>query len=268
MLIVSQLYVYPIKSLGGIGLKSAHLTDRGFEHDRRWMLVDYNNRFITQREVAEMALLQVSLGSGGLTVTHKLSGDSIRIPFTAATNKKIQADIWDDSCELQLVDDDADDWFSKMLQVECRLVFMPDASKREVDPNYAGNRELTSLSDGFPLLMIGQASLDDLNSRMETPLPIDRFRPNIVFTGGYPYQEDDMARFEINGINLFGVKPCARCPIPTIDQSNAAKSNEPLRTLATYRMRNNKVYFGQNVLFDGEGTLSVGQEIKILQQNL
>ena len=263
MLTISQLFIYPIKSLGGIALKTAKLTDRGFEYDRRWMLVDAGNCFLTQRELPAMALLQVALTKDSLLVTHKLSDDKLEIPIEIKNGKPIKCEIWHDSCQLQLVSEEADNWFSKILEVKCRLVFMPDDEKRTVDTDYAGDGELTSLSDGFPLLMIGQSSLDDLNSRMEVPLPVDRFRPNIVFTGGEPYQEDEMKHFQVNNIHLYGVKPCARCIIPTIDQNNAVKSNEPLKTLAGYRMSGNKVYFGQNVIFKGGGTISVGCNIKI-----
>ncbi|MES2648429.1 MAG: MOSC N-terminal beta barrel domain-containing protein [Bacteroidota bacterium] len=260
MLTISQLYTYPVKSMGGIDLTTARLTDRGFEYDRRWMLVDQNNRFISQRESPRLALLQPGILADGLSITHKINGDQLIIPFTPK-GENITAVIWDDICELQLVDPAADAWLSNILERSCRLVYMPDNCSRRVDDSYSFNGELTSLSDAYPLLMIGQSSLDDLNSRLDIPVPMNRFRPNIVFTGGEPYHEDDMSHFAINGINLYGVKPCARCPIPTIDQNTAIASKEPIKTLATYRARNNKVYFGQNLLFDGGGVIRVGDLI-------
>jgi hypothetical protein len=161
------------------------------------------------------------------------------------------------------VSDEADEWFSRMLSFRCRLVYMPDSSHRLVDQQYAHRQEVTSFSDAFPLLLIGQASLDDLNKRLPSPLPMDRFRPNIVFSGGEPYQEDNMPHFQISGISFFGVKPCARCVITTIDQSTAGKSKEPLRTLNGYRARNNKIYFGQNLLFGGVGKICVNDVISL-----
>ena len=262
MLTVSELFIYPIKSLGGFRIDAAELTDRGFKYDRRWMLVGNNNHFLTQREFPAMALLQVELANNVLKVTHKLSGDSLQIPLSATINETAIADIWDDSCEVQFVSAAADEWFSQTLGVHCRLVHMPDTSERKVETAYAINEEITSLSDGYPLLIIGQSSLDDLNSRLPEPLPMNRFRPNIVFTGGLAFEEDKLAHFRINEIDFYGVKLCARCPITTIDQDNAVKSKEPLRTLATYRMKDNKVYFGQNLLYNGTGTLHVGDEIK------
>lgn len=261
MLTISQLFIYPIKSLGGIEVDMATLSDRGFVNDRRWMLVDNNNHFLTQREYASMALLRVSIAHDGLCVTHHVSGHQLHIPLKPKTADTAIADIWDDQCEVQFVDPQADKWFSEKLATPCRLVYMPDSAERRIESKYAIDKEIASLSDGYPLLMIGQSSLDDLNSRMEKPLPINRFRPNIVFTGSAPFAEDTMQHFKIGSIDFYGVKLCARCPITTIDQDNATKAKEPLRTLATYRMWNNKVYFGQNVLFHGKGTLQVGDVI-------
>lgn len=264
MLTVSELYIYPIKSLGGIALKEAKLTDRGLQYDRRWMLVDENNRFLTQREFPAMALLQVYLMDEGLQVSHKkIEGDTLFIPFKPRNNGKLIIDIWDDQCEAQWVSAAADKWFSKMLSIECRLVFMPETTQRKVDRSYAMNEEITAFSDGYPVLMIGQSSLDDLNSRLAEPLPMNRFRPNIVFTGGRPYEEDSMEHFSINGIDFFGVKPCARCVITTINQLDATQSNEPLKTLASYRAKDNKVYFGQNLLYRTDGVIHLNDTIEI-----
>jgi len=268
MLQVSQLFIYPIKSLGGISVANALITDRGFQYDRRWMLVDENNQFLTQRELADMALLQVEITAAGLKVYHKKNIHyQIIIPFFSETNETANVEIWSESCEAQFVNKIADDWFSEMLLKKCRLVYMPDCTKRSIDNMYAFNKEITSLSDGFPFLIIGQSSINELNSRLAEPLPINRFRPNIVFTGGEPFEEDTMEHFTINHINFYGVKLCARCVITTINQDNAAKAKEPLKTLASYRMKNNKIYFGQNLLHNGEGRISLGDTIEIKKVN-
>ncbi|MBI3883787.1 MAG: MOSC domain-containing protein, partial [Sphingobacteriales bacterium] len=236
---------------------------RGFEFDRRWMLVDEKNEFITQRQYPQMALLQVELQPGRLKVFHKTNNSEIIIPFLPETGKTVMVQVWSNRCRAQLVSLSADNWFTEMLSVKCRLVYMPDTTRRQVDGRYATNKELTAFSDGYPFLLIGQASLDDLNSRLEKPLSIDRFRPNIVFTGGAPFQEDTMKQFIVNGIPFYGVKLCARCVITTIDQLNATKAKEPLKTLATYRMKNNKIFFGQNLLHKGLGTIHVGDIITL-----
>ena len=260
-LTISELFIYPVKSLGGISVPSAVLTDRGFEYDRRWMLVDKDHRFLSQRELPQMALLQVQLHEQGLIVWHKkLDQSSLLIPFEPAGENCVVS-VWEDECSARWVSSEADEWFSRMLSFPCRLVYMPDSSHRLVDDRYAHRREVTSFSDAFPLLLIGQASLDDLNKRLSSPLGMDRFRPNMVFTGGEPYQEDNMPHFQIAGISFFGVKPCARCVITTIDQLTAGKSKEPLRTLNGYRSRNNKIYFGQNLLFEGSGKIAVNDTI-------
>jgi hypothetical protein len=250
--------------LGGIALNTATLTDRGFEFDRRWMLVDENDKFLSQREVNTMALLKVQLTGQGLLVKNTgVPGAEFLVPFEPAIANTLMVTVWSNHCRAQRVSDAADAWFSKQLGLPCKLVFMPDNTYRYVDGRYAHNKEITSFSDGYPLLLISQASLDDLNSRLETPLAMDRFRPNIVFKGGTPFLEDSMKHFEINGISFFAVKPCSRCTITTIDQQTAEKAKEPLRTLSTYRTKNKKILFGQNLLFNGTGSIAIGDTITI-----
>jgi uncharacterized protein YcbX len=264
MLIVSELYTYPIKSLAGIALTSATLTDRGFMYDRRWMLVNEDNVFFTQREFPQMALLQVEVADDGLKVYHKNDQQlQVIIPYVAETNETATVQIWNDKCKAHFVSKCVDEWFSEMLSYKCRLVYMPDTTKRQLDERYSLENEVTSFADSHPILIIGQSSLNDLNSRLAEPLPINRFRPNIVFTGGEAFWEDEMEHFTINNINFYGMKLCARCMITTINQDNALAAKEPLKTLATYRMKNNNIYFGQNLLYHGEGTISVGDTIHL-----
>jgi MOSC domain-containing protein len=255
---VSQLFIYPIKSLGGIAVASAIVTDRGFQYDRRWMLVDSDNCFMTQRDFPEMALLQVCLADAGLRVQHKIKrSETVHVPETPQINEIATVQIWEDQCKAVFVGKEFDEWFSDMLSFKCRLVYMPDSSLRRVDMQYAFNTELTSFSDGYPFLIIGQSSLDDLNARLAEPLPIDRFRPNIVFTGAEPFAEDRMEHFSINNIQFYGVKLCARCAITTVDQDSAVRLKEPLKTLAAYRQWNNNIYFGQNLLHQGTGEIKI-----------
>ena len=263
MLQVSELYIYPIKSLGGIALSSAEVTDRGFKYDRRWLLIDENNRFLSQRELSVMALLKVIITSDGLFVTHSPTSDNILIPFLPQTSEHCTVTVWDDICTAVYVSDAADKWFAEKLGVKCRLVYMPDEYKRQVDEKYAPEGFVTSFSDAYPFLIIGQASLDDLNTRLKDKLPINRFRPNIVFTGGKPFEEDVIDHFMINNINFHGVKLSARCILTTINQITIAKTKEPLKTLAKYRRRGNDVFFGQNLIHTGSGFISVGDEISI-----
>jgi uncharacterized protein YcbX len=268
MLQISELYIYPIKSLPGIAVKEARVTEKGFEYDRRWMLVDKNNLFISQREAPQMTQLLVSIKNEGLHIKHKIKGQFITIPFHAPPLGGLgEVTIWDDTCVAEYVSNDADEWFTSALGINCRLVYMPDDCKRVVDQRYAPADKVTSFSDAYPFMIIGQASLDDLNGRLDDALPMERFRPNIVFTGGEPYEEDMMGSFTIGNINFYGVKLCARCIIPTINQQNASKGKEPLKTLARYRQKNNKIYFGQNLVHNGEGVIAIGDEIQTISLN-
>lgn len=268
MLTVSELFVYPIKSLRGVSLRQAHVTDRGLQYDRRWMLIDSQNRFLTQREHPQMALLTVLIGIDGLAVTHPEIG-TIRVPFKPTHSNAEEVLIWEDRCKAVLMGSDFDAWFSAALAINCRLVYMPDSAERQVDQRYATKGAITSFSDGYPFLLIGQASLDDLNRRLETPVSMNRFRPNIVFTGAVPFEEDRMNHIRIGDkIDFYGVKLCARCVMTTIDQENGKKSKEPLKTLALYRSKGKKILFGQNLIHQGSGIIEVGDTLVVLSKHI
>ena len=267
MLSVNQLYIYPIKSLGGIAVASALVTNRGLQYDRRYMLVDRNNIFLTQRELPAMALLRTAIEDNELLVCHKDNlADKLRLPLVPETSElTAMVKIFDDLCKGQYINDEADKWFSDKLNFPCRLVYMPESTKRKVDEVYAFNDDITSFTDGYPVLLIGQSSVDDLNSRLKETLPMNRFRPSIVLAGGQPFEEDTMEQFSINEINFYGVKLCERCVITTTNQDTGIKGKEPLKTFAEYRMTKNKILFGQYVLCGGEGVIRVGDEIRVVK---
>ena len=262
MLTISELFIYPVKSLAGISVNNTSLTDRGFQYDRRWMLVDDNNKFISQREIPEMALLQVQLADDQISVKDKNMGKSLLFPIIPETDETAVAQIWDDRCQVQFVSEAADKWFSEILSVSCRLVYMPDATERMIDKKYTGKNELTSLADDCAVLMIGQASLDDLNTRLPEKISMNRFRPNIVFTGGQPFEEDSFKSFTINRTRFHSIKRCARCLLTTISQEDASRSKEPLKTLAIYRTESNKTFFGKYFSSDGKGVIKVGDVLQ------
>lgn len=268
-LIVSELFIYPIKSLGGIALNTSKVGIRGLESDRRCMLIDLSGRYLTQRESAVMATLRIQLLKEGLKVfVLNQPEDSVLVPFIMDSNKmkypRIAVSIWDDTCTGLVYPTAINQWFSEKIGVESKLVYMDDEVQRYVDPRFAEHGEITSYSDGYPALLLGQSSMDELNGRLAQPLPINRFRPNIVFTGGYAHQEDDIKDFIIQGVSFKGVKPCARCNIPTINQETGISNSEPTSALATYRLFNKRILFGQNVLISQPGIISVGNEIEIL----
>ncbi|MGN6249214.1 MAG: MOSC domain-containing protein [Ginsengibacter sp.] len=268
MLKVSHLFIYPVKSLGGIEVSSSDVGIRGLQHDRRFLLIDENNRFLTQREFPQMALLQTQTKNEELLIFPKQDPSEVFVlPLSPKpSGKNIHVQIWDDECLAQLISAEADKWFSENLKINCRLVYMPDSTQRNVDPVYAMNNETVNFPDAFPMLIFAQASFDELNNRLAEKLPIKRFRPNMVISGGFPFEEDLLKHFKINDINFYCVKPSARCVITTTDQQTGRTGKEPLKTLATFRQKNNKVFFGQNVLVSGEGKINVGDEIKIIDQ--
>lgn len=258
---ISQLWIYPIKSLPGISLPEVALTRKGFAHDRYWMLVDTQNQFISQRQFPVLSQIRLSLDNQQIQLRYSGSTD-LQIPLELPQGTPIQVSIWQDKCDAWHYHQDADQWFSRIIGQPCKLVFMPPQSQRVVDPNYAKHQELTTFTDGFPLLLISQASLDDLNTRLHAPISMRRFRPNIVVTGCAPYAEDEWQFFDRGNLRFRVVKPCSRCIIPTIDPDTGEKSSlEPLATLSTYRKQGNKVYFGQNLLFD---TTKVAQKPEFL----
>jgi uncharacterized protein YcbX len=258
--IVSEIWIYPVKSLGGIRLPSAKVLPKGLEHDRRWMLIDVENNFMTQRVYSQMALFKIEYQTGNFSIRH--SNQLIDLPFQSESDP-ISAQVWDDRVEVYEVSPQHSEWFSQIIGMNCRLVSFPENNTRPVDPRYSINNEQVSLADGYPCLIIGQSSLDDLNQRMKEPLPMNRFRPNIVFTGGEPYEEDEWKNFRIGQNRFFGVKPCSRCVLTTVNQDTGIKGIEPLATLATYRTRDNKVYFGQNLIPLDHNEINEGDEIEM-----
>jgi len=263
---LSSLLIYPIKSLGGISVHEAVAQERGLQYDRRWMLVDAQGRFVSQREVAEMALLGTAIEPPFLVVFSKKNPRlRIHLPLQPPVldMPEILVDIWDDHCTARVHTLDVNNWFSDILGSPVRLVFMPDTAWRPTNPTYAPEGMPVSFADGFPYLIIGQATLDDLNGRLPQPLPMNRFRPNFVFSGGGPFEEDAWRDFSIGDVRFRSVKPCARCIIPTTDQDTGLRAAEPLKTLATYRKQGHRILFGQNVVWLGgtENVVRVGDAI-------
>ena len=277
-MILSALYLYPIKSLCGIAVSEAIVDEKGFRYDRRFMLVTPSGDFMTQRTNHHMALIDVAIADNTLHVWHRNQPDNVlTLPLTVspdALGETIPVSIWDnENLPATVVSSEADRWFSDALSKPCRLVFMPDTTRRPVDPAYdrradPGRPTAVSFADGYPYLLIGQASLDDLNQRLPQAIGMERFRPNIVVSGSLPYDEDAWQEFRIGEVDFYGVKPCARCVVPTIDPATGQKGREPLQTLASYRQWKHKILFGQNVLADAKpnGPLRVGQPVEILSR--
>ncbi|MFM8440823.1 MAG: MOSC domain-containing protein [Acidobacteriota bacterium] len=267
---VSSVRVYPIKSFGGVEMDAARFSARGFELDRRWMLADRNGRFLSQRDFPPLALMRVAPQSDSLKVTEP-HGVSIDIPFIPDGEGSIEVSVWDDTASGRTYSSAVDEFFSDYIGSDCRLVKIDDAVPRPVEESFRVHPEdEVSFADGFPFLIIGESSLADLNARLESNVAMDRFRPNIIFSGGEPFAEDGWARVRIGGHEFHIVKPCARCVMTTIDQETGAKGAEPLATLAKFRMHSasgkRKILFGQNAIASGaSGIVQVGDAIELLE---
>ncbi|MEO7362018.1 MAG: MOSC N-terminal beta barrel domain-containing protein [Gemmatimonadaceae bacterium] len=273
---VSRLFIYPIKSTAGTELEALALDDWGAVNDRRWMLVDYDRRFITQREIGSLALIAARVNGAGLHLTHsRMPRLDVAIPGPDAPTQIVV--LWDDNVLVQDAGNIAAEWCSQATGVPCRLVHIARDAERPLQHKYAGSvnpdGRHVALSDGAPLLLLGDASLITLNEKLAlknvAPVGVDRFRPNVVFTGADPHAEDTWHSIEINGITIGVGSPCPRCVIPTIDQSVGARSptkagepgGEPLRSLAAYRREGSGVMFGMNATNATSGVIRVGDEI-------
>ncbi|HEX2729229.1 MAG TPA: MOSC N-terminal beta barrel domain-containing protein [Rubrobacteraceae bacterium] len=261
---VSGIRVYPIKSAAGIVLDEAIVEERGFRHDRRWMLVDDNGVFLSQREAPRLALVRVAITDDALVVAAP-GMSALQVPLQPEPATVVSTIIWRDVVESWPVGEKASRWFREFLGTPCSLVYLPETSVRPVDPAYSTDRDQVGLADGFPFLLLSEASLGDLNSRMERPLPMDRFRPNLIVRDCGPFAEDGWRRVRIGPVDFRVVKPCARCAITLVDQQTAVTGKEPLRTLARYRKRGSDVLFGQNLIHDLTGTVRVGDAVQVIE---
>jgi len=267
-LVLTELWRYPVKSLRGNRHEALPVGARGLVADRHWMLVGNDGRFLTQRQLPRMALINTRLETG--FGSHELwlsldTGEECRV-VSGTDGEPLEVTLWGDTCEARTVASEVDRWLSDFLETPCRLVELPLGNVRAVDPEYAapGADDQVGFADGFPFLLISQASLDGLNERLDAPLPMQRFRPNLVISGCEPHAEDHWKHIRIGEISFRVAKPCSRCPIPTIDPMTGERGAEPLRTLQSYRFWNNRVWFGQNLLHDATGELREGMPVEVL----
>jgi uncharacterized protein YcbX len=264
---VTALNIYPVKSCGGIPLQRARLTATGFEHDRQWLIVHPSGRFVTQREVPHLALIRPALMDGRLQLRAPDSDIfSIEIDHGGTATEVV---CWRDRCNAIDAGDEAAQWLARFLGQQCRLVRFDPSLPRPSDKAWTGDIDaFNQFSDAFPWLLISQASLDDLNGRLEQPLPMNRFRPNIVVDGLSAFEEDLVHEFSTATIGLRPVKACTRCAITTTNQDLGERDGEePLKTLRGFRFDRalKGVTFGQNlVLSTGIGEwLEVGQRLEV-----
>ncbi len=262
--IVRALFVYPVKSCRGIALDRADVEKRGLRHDRRWLIVDGEGTFVTQRTEPRLATIAVTLDEGRQSLVLTGPGTrALRLELAPREGPRVMVRVWRDEVEAIHGGEEAARWVSGFLGAPASLVFMPESTVRPVRPELARPGDRVSFADGFPVLVTTTDSLDDLNARLPEPLPMNRFRPNIVVAGCTPWEEDEWRRARIGPVWVRLPKACDRCVVTTTDQLTAERGVEPLRTMATFRRwTDGKVYFGVNGIPDGVGTILVGDRVE------
>ncbi len=260
---LNEILIYPIKSLAGISVSKWEVVETGLKYDRKFMLIDNEQQFLSQRHLPKMALIQTQLIQNQLILSAPQQDDFI-LNLEPQGGEIIHSTIWNDICAARSISNTVDEWFSDFLGKSCKLVYMPDETIRQVDQNFAQFNDQTAFSDGFPFLIIGENSLANLNQAMKLNLEMARFRPNLVIADSSAYAEDSWRKIKIGTIEFRLPKPCSRCAIPAINPKTAEISKEPLTTLNRLRKWNNKIYFGQNALHNQTGFLQIGDEVEIL----
>ncbi len=262
-IVLSALNVYPVKSARGIALAAGEVGLRGLDGDRRWMVVDCGRTFVSQRTHPRLALVSVAV-AGARLVLAAPGAPSLTIEPPGVGAAPVDVRVWDDTCAAVPVGPEAARWLSSVLGSACELVYLPESAHRAVAPRAGAPASEVAFADAFPFLLVSEASLGDLNGRLARPVPMDRFRPNLVVRGCAPYAEDGWRRIRIGAVTFHVVKPCSRCATTTVDQATGERGREPLETLATYRCSGGGVMFGQNLVHAGTGPLRVGDAVEVL----
>lgn len=261
---ISRIFVYPIKSCGGVELPETEVTPTGLKYDRQFVLVDSNGKFLSQRREPNMCLIEASLGENVLLVSHPAPSTVLVMPlYTEPEGPSVSVDIWGKPGYGIDMGNYASEWFSSYLGVHCRLLKYDFQQPRQRPPREPGTPAIPlSFADGFPILLISEESLADLNGRLTDPVAIERFRPNIVITGANEaFAEDRWEVVSFGGARFTGQKPCERCTVPTIDQATGISdpNEEPITTLKTYRGR--PVLFGKNLSVKRAGQIHIGDNV-------
>jgi uncharacterized protein YcbX len=259
---VSQLNVYPVKGLKGLCLESALATERGLAHDRRFMVVDPGGHFLSQRELPAMATVWTDIAGADLRLSAP-DRDEISLPLEPRDGEPMRVTVWNSVCDAIAPSPEADRWLADCLATPCRLVYMPEATRRLSNPRHAGEGRLVGFADGYAFLVVSEASLEALNARLARPVPMDRFRANIVVKGAAPFEEDGWEAFAAGSAVLRMAKPCGRCQVTTTDQATGEVTGpEPLATLSAWRDSPEfGARFGMNAVTVRAGALRVGDAV-------
>ena len=260
---ISQLFHFPVKSLKGVRLKQMELDTFGPKWDRRFMLVDKNGRFLTQRECPQMGQIAAKVEGHRLWLQHAGIEQSLDLDALRRFEFHQPVTVWKDKVNARIIQHDINQWISGILQRDLQLCFMDEDTHRQVDPDYAEQGVRASFADGFPILIVSEASIRFLSDKLGRELDIERFRPNIVLTGCDAFAEDQWKKIRINGIEFDLVKPCARCAIPTLDLDTSEQQADVMQVMLKYRKQGKGVMVGQNAIHRGTGLLKVGQMVEV-----
>jgi uncharacterized protein YcbX len=277
---VTEINIYPVKSLRGFSCQNSVVKKRGFKNDRRFMLVDENNDFLTQREFSKMATITTQITGNGLKFSAPGFEDLI-ISKDFSKGEVATVRVWQSFCRALVAEESINNWFGEVLHKKCKLVKMPGTTNRLINEKFNKGDEIVSFADGFPFLIISENSLNDLNSRLQKQIPMNRFRPNLVISGAEAYEEDSWKKIKIGKTIFRTTKTCARCVIPNIDQKTGiSEIKEPLKTLSNYRksidifpytfeelgLGKNDVLFGQNLVAENFGKeIKIGDRVEVLE---
>lgn len=261
---IASLHVHPLKGGAGFSPLSWPVDERGLLHDRRFLLVDDEGTFVSQRGLPRLALLGAAIAERELLLS--TASDALRVPFGSDAGPRLRVTVWRDQVEAIRLSPEADRFASDLLGRSVRLVWMPDDAERTTDERLGEPSNRYGFADAAPVLLVGEATLDELNGRLlavgAEAVPMDRFRPNIVVRGSRSGAEDEWTSVRLGSLRARAPYPCRRCQVTTIDQRTGVSTGvEPLRTLATYRRDDEGVRFGRYLLPVDSGTLSVGMTV-------
>jgi MOSC domain-containing protein len=268
---LASIHVYPLKAARAVDLDQSLVEPWGLAGDRRWLLVDDTGRFVSQREEPAMARVVVRAGHRSLTASAPgLPAIRIPAPCQEGGAELVRVTVWSSALLAAAAGPAADLWFSEYLGRPVQLVYLDDPTRREVDQDYGAAGDVVSFADGFPLLLTNSGSLDELGRWLtedgDQPVPMNRFRPNVVVAGAGPWAEDGWRRIRIGEVSFRVVKPCGRCVVTTIDQASAARGRQPLKMLGRRRRFGQDLVFGQNMIPDASGVIRVGDPVEILER--
>lgn len=264
---LTRIVIYPVKSFAGMGVPRWEIGPFGFKHDREWMLVNSAGRFLSQRKQPQMSQFSATIEDDHLHIWHvKDPQDRHQFPLDFYPDEEIEVSVWGGKAIGLVYSNEINEWISERLGREARLVRVKPGTERKSNPDFKKANFEVVFQDGFPFLLMGYATLDDLNNRLGFSVPMNRFRPNLVFSGGAAFDEDTWDEFKIGEHTFYAVKPCSRCILINVDQVSGEATPQPLNMLSTYRKVDGEIMFGQNLVGPNSGMLKTGDEITVVSK--